>query len=988
MLQVILLIYEYSIVVESSLVQRRRNAHKYNDTVVINDTPVADRLDRTYFGFDQDYFEQMPLLVNAMQENSYIDPTIEIPSNSKDRDRRLKYPNFTTEPTVHTSTKNSVIRRTSPRPFIFEYRSPTPVPFHKNYNSRSWIDSYRNAQRLKNLEQVISYLEKTINAKFGDLYPAPSTAQVTFSGVYVQPTNEVKPEQTTSWHDLIPQSSINSETFKKHIYNHQSDPYFNFKPESPGDVNLLADVPLKFSPSNQLPNYNSFTRLPYKIPMFRPITRLKGCVGPKCRIQSSEEKSVQIIPIQGSGEMNTSENLFHQDKPKSFSVLLNLFSMTPAPNNYYKKQDATTHRPFDKIYITTPNPHFQFRRKSTSATSRRTNYMRRFKRPLKPETKSSSVDSYSNENISNNESGAKMILHFNVFPKDGTTSTTATDALFTPSTEIPSMQTTKQTSAENVNDTPFIPTHTPFIPTPPPNIPTCPSELCPTNVEDYHAGSSGVIPVELRTFPTTSLPQATTVIPFLDSAMTSSDESKTWSTSPPEIIKFSKEDAKIPEEYNNFRQYQEGNQSTVTRKSSHEDEYDIKGLEEQSSESAVTRVHQRNPPATRQSYKDHFGNFRLPEVENQSAVTRRSSLEEYDNFSQSVTRRSSVDYDNFSHLGEETIHTPVTRKSYYADNTQSPVTGESIHDPFTNFKSKDDTQRVVIKKISQQDKDENVGLSEEIMNDSPVTRKTTAYYADNTQSPIKNLNFEDHFNNFKASEHDTQSEVTRKNLQQNKDDNVSEKEENMQPTVTRRSYYADRTQSPITEESFTDNFNKIRPSEEDIESAAKDDDDNSYNGQSEGNRQTPVKTKNYSVDDDNESPVTRRSFRDHFNDEDKKDGDRRTLIVKLKNYLDSTTVTPEADEVTEGQSDEPAIEETKKEVLETTTFRTYVPQINGHYRSVNQNSKNINSWLSGNSESKRKLEITTANGIKKPTLTYVEIKRNRNYADKNNEKES
>ncbi|KAL4713630.1 hypothetical protein ACJJTC_017671 [Scirpophaga incertulas] len=227
---VILLIYEYAIAVESSLVQIKRRGNKKNImTNVTNDTPVADRLDRSFFGFDQDYYEKMPLLVNAMQENNYVDSTYD---NSE--------PKIIKQASVisNVSFITSKLRRTSPRPFIFEYKSPTPLPFSKTFGSKSWIESYRNAQRLKNIQQVIKYLEKTINAKIGDMYTIPDDKHIAFTGVYVEPSVHLNKESIQANTDL---SYENSNRVNRYRTNHKSDPLFKYKPDNPGEVNLLAD---------------------------------------------------------------------------------------------------------------------------------------------------------------------------------------------------------------------------------------------------------------------------------------------------------------------------------------------------------------------------------------------------------------------------------------------------------------------------------------------------------------------------------------------------------------------------------------------------------------------------------------------------------------------------------------------------------------------------------------------------------------------------
>lgn len=526
----ILLIYEYGIAVDSSVVQRMTSNYT-------SDIPIADRLDRNLFGFDQDYFERMPLLVNAMQENSYVDPSVD---NSLNKNKaRCLLPNYT-RPTRQDHSKyipttvdyrTPAIRRTSPRPFYFEYRSPTPTPFSKTYGSRSWVEGYRNAQRLRNLQQVIKYLEKTINAKFGDLYTLPKATHIEFSGVYVEPATkeEHKPVKTTP-----PSTDLDVEDSKKveSRINHQPDPLYIFKPETPGDVNLLADGFFRFSP---IATHNILkARESINIPMFRPITLRKRNYVSKS-IKSDENKAVNLL---GSGEIRHPESTLSA-KPKSFSVLLNLFPLQ-STNADFKKLEVTEATPpaLDKIYITTSKPLVQFKRRSTTPIRRTTTKIRRprillskrlYNTHVSPEIKSTEP---------------KMIVHVNVYPPAETKSTV------------------QSTTENNIYSTPLRPhrfsTEIPI--------------LTSTQVEDFHMGSSGIIPVEARVTPASpppisTLPTVTTMIPFFETSSSSTEGSIT--TNQPEVIKFSQEDAKVPDQYLRLAEWASTTPS-MSRRNSHD----------------------------------------------------------------------------------------------------------------------------------------------------------------------------------------------------------------------------------------------------------------------------------------------------------------------------------------------------------------------------------------------------------------------------------
>ncbi|KAJ8732350.1 hypothetical protein PYW08_015080 [Mythimna loreyi] len=490
---VILLIYEYAIAVEWSIVQNKKGVNRTND-----DQPFADRLDRGYFGLDQDYYERMPLLINALQESNYFDPTLE---TSGPFAKRRKYNMTIIKPTTTKPTfKPNPVRRTSPRPFYFEYRSPTPLPFSKTYGSRSWIEKYRNEERLKNIRQIIKYLETTINAKSGDMHAKPPSTHIAFTGLYIEPMLENKGSQsdTDLKSDLQQESSENIKTFKS---NHLADPLFNFKPENPGDVNLLADDFLRFAP---VPT-PSLTGTSKKYPMFRQVPfHKRNCLGNKCEENNS-----------GSYKLSASSNTVRQTEAppvsttKSFSVMLNLFPI--------KKEPATTTASLDNIYLTTSRPVIQFKRKSNVAFRR----MYTYKRPrylsnlINKQSKADKLkEDQKKENIET-ETGTQMIVHVKVYsPDEKTDMRNETKKIHS---IIPSTQTNPYTTK-------------------------APIELSTSQIEDHHMGSSGYIPVEVKS-ETPFLPKETTTEPFFEITT-----NYPW-PAPTEVLQFNAADAKVPNHY-------------------------------------------------------------------------------------------------------------------------------------------------------------------------------------------------------------------------------------------------------------------------------------------------------------------------------------------------------------------------------------------------------------------------------------------------------
>ncbi|VVC89379.1 unnamed protein product [Leptidea sinapis] len=351
----------------------------------------------------------MPLLVNALQENSYVRPSPE--TTTVNLRKQKSYSSFGRPTTVPPPRP---IEKSSPRPFLQQHKNTSPSPFSKGFSSRTWAESYRNAQRLRNLNQVIKYLEKTLNAKFGETYQPP-TAQIAISGIYVAPMESNENEKPFfSYGNLATRSSQKVEYKSNHLF----DPLIIFKPESPGDINLLADG-YRFSPI-----YNSYLRNKNKdIPMFRPIEhRKRNCF-----------RGAYTSTLKESPQTKTTT-------APTMIVRFNVYSV----------------------------------RKNKGEGNR---------------------------------------FQSEIFSDDGMLSTA-----------YPYTRTYPDISIKTLNS---------------------------SHVEDYHFGSSGVIPVESRTiYPPVYSSITTPLAPFFN---TISSTMETFSTQPPDIIKFSPEDAKIPEDYLSFR---------------------------------------------------------------------------------------------------------------------------------------------------------------------------------------------------------------------------------------------------------------------------------------------------------------------------------------------------------------------------------------------------------------------------------------------------
>lgn len=478
------------IAVETGFVQERKdfNISRY----LKKDLPIADRLDRNYFGFDQDYFERMPLLINALQEVSHTEP------ETRTRTPRRKFFSRKNSVKARTTTPvNKFIRKTSPRPFIIEYKSPYPTPFAKaDDKPRNWYEEYRNAQRLKNLQNIVKYLEKTLNAKFGDIY-VPSSSQITFSEMYLGSFENKNTDVKLSQESRTPKYEAK--------LNHQSDPLYFYKPDSPGEINLLADG-LRFAPTFHTRLNNEQNRPTKQSQKSKP-----SCKNIECVIAS--KKFIKIDKLVNSEEMTSTIPPKFNNKPNQVHWI---------PVNKDQSTENTHHKfNSDKIYITTSKPVFQFRKKTTMP-GKRFSYRSR-KRPTY------SKGRYSNKYISssfNDDYATKQNYNSYTTPKNF-------------GNEVP----------VTYNNNNFDTTTTASIVNPTlGNIQTIIyPQLNYSNVEDYHLGSSGVIPIEYQQ--PAIYPIVTPIVPLNDLFI----PTVATTTNPPEIIKFSPEDAKVPDHYYNIQ---------------------------------------------------------------------------------------------------------------------------------------------------------------------------------------------------------------------------------------------------------------------------------------------------------------------------------------------------------------------------------------------------------------------------------------------------
>ncbi|KAK0172764.1 hypothetical protein PV328_006042 [Microctonus aethiopoides] len=156
----------------------------------------------------------------------------------------------------HPDVDDEIIEQESrPTPFHFELKTPHPSSFKRLKFPQ--LTQYRYPHTSRNIQDVIKYLTNN---------PETSKHGIKFTGVYVNPNKyDTYPdaEQLTANSDRSEMPSAtdeieegtDEETSQFSIINH--DPFFQYKPKHPAEVNLLAPTNLRFSPA-VMHRYNNY----------------------------------------------------------------------------------------------------------------------------------------------------------------------------------------------------------------------------------------------------------------------------------------------------------------------------------------------------------------------------------------------------------------------------------------------------------------------------------------------------------------------------------------------------------------------------------------------------------------------------------------------------------------------------------------------------------------------------------------------------------
>ncbi|XP_018402062.1 PREDICTED: uncharacterized protein LOC108779194 [Cyphomyrmex costatus] len=255
-----------------------------------------------------------------------------------------------------------------PTPFHWEFKTPHPTSFKRPRYPQ--LTQYRYPYASRSIQDIIKYL--TNNAEI------PNRG-IKFAGVYMNPKK----------YDLIPDMEMmNSDKseeieapslypMKSAIYS--NDPFYQYKPKHPADVNLLATSNVRFSPTG-VHRYS-----PYYDPIYsRPLVTYKPII---------TEPQYETA---GSYSTNT---LTKNRKPKPFSVMLDIYPITDLVEQNKK---TTWTRPQSSIEDYDLRRPVQYRGPKFYASS---------PQPIPLITGPSPTP------ISEEEERKQMILHLNLYPR-------------------------------------------------------------------------------------------------------------------------------------------------------------------------------------------------------------------------------------------------------------------------------------------------------------------------------------------------------------------------------------------------------------------------------------------------------------------------------------------------------------------------------------------------------------------------------------------
>lgn len=123
---------------------------------------------------------------------------------------------------------------TNPTPFHWEYKTPHPTSFKRPRYPQ--LSQYRYPQSSRNIQDIIKYLTNDSEM--------PNRG-IKFTGVYINPK---KYDLFPGIRDIMSSNDKSDEEEEESSYpvTYNNDPFYQYRPKHPADVNLLATSNVRF----------------------------------------------------------------------------------------------------------------------------------------------------------------------------------------------------------------------------------------------------------------------------------------------------------------------------------------------------------------------------------------------------------------------------------------------------------------------------------------------------------------------------------------------------------------------------------------------------------------------------------------------------------------------------------------------------------------------------------------------------------------------
>ncbi|GAB1859428.1 hypothetical protein CAJAP_00507 [Camponotus japonicus] len=198
----------------------------------------------------------------------------------------------------HPDMDEDMNMETRPMPFHWELKTPHPTSFKRPRYPQ--LSQYRYPQSSRNIQDIIKYLTNNVEVpnrgiKFTGVYMNPKKYDLTPTvGEMISNSDKFESEETSPY-------SIKSQ--------HNNDPFYQYKPKHPADVNLLATSNVRFSPTG-VHRYSPYYDPLYPRPMY------------------SYNKPIITEPQYESINSYSTNTYTKNRKPKPFSVMLDIYPIT------------------------------------------------------------------------------------------------------------------------------------------------------------------------------------------------------------------------------------------------------------------------------------------------------------------------------------------------------------------------------------------------------------------------------------------------------------------------------------------------------------------------------------------------------------------------------------------------------------------------------------------------------------------------------------